>query len=302
MQLVSRNTSLSWTVMQKSWKIGLLLVLMFLTAIPTFLFLASVLFLIALFFRVFGPVYGVHIIPEGYYLFSLSVLCTIIFFASLVTFIRTRKPYTYAPASVIYCWKCGARNVSGANYCIKCGEKLLRKESWLNTNEGTNALSFKWAAVVFLILLFGGLVITYALQYSWVVWIVLVSIGFIVYVIVDNYRTRERKPLTSQETQPVKEVVREREVIKDVVKIPCSYCGTLIPVEAFKCPNCGAPLRRWFLLKLLMQVEMKSWYNACLNIEMIQWVVVNERNTRKNTSLMWPGNHTLFMKKHMRFK
>jgi hypothetical protein len=77
--------------MQKSWKIGLLLVLMFLTAIPTFLFLASVLLLIALFFEVFGPVYGLHIIPEGYYLLPLSGLCAIVFFSSLVVLIKTIK-------------------------------------------------------------------------------------------------------------------------------------------------------------------------------------------------------------------
>ena len=77
--------------MQKSWKIGLLLVLMFLTAIPTFYFLTSILLLIAYFFRVLGPVDRLLMAPEGYYLLPLSSLCTIVFFASLVMFIKTIK-------------------------------------------------------------------------------------------------------------------------------------------------------------------------------------------------------------------
>jgi hypothetical protein len=35
-------------------------------------------------------------------------------------------------------------------------------------------------------------------------------------------------------------IVKERETIS----IPCSYCGTLIPLPEKKCPNCGAPVRR----------------------------------------------------------
>jgi len=30
---------------------------------------------------------------------------------------------------------------------------------------------------------------------------------------------------------------------KEIVKIPCSYCGTLINVSETKCPNCGAPIQ-----------------------------------------------------------
>jgi hypothetical protein len=34
-----------------------------------------------------------------------------------------------------------------------------------------------------------------------------------------------------------------REVIHEVVKVPCSYCGTLVDVTDPRCPSCGAPLR-----------------------------------------------------------
>ena len=38
-------------------------------------------------------------------------------------------------------------------------------------------------------------------------------------------------------TQPV---VKEREVIREVVVAPCKYCGALFPVIETTCPNCGA--------------------------------------------------------------
>jgi len=31
-----------------------------------------------------------------------------------------------------------------------------------------------------------------------------------------------------------------REVIREVVVIPCKYCGTLFPQTAIFCPHCGA--------------------------------------------------------------
>jgi len=36
------------------------------------------------------------------------------------------------------------------------------------------------------------------------------------------------------------EIVREREIIKEVVMIPCRYCSGLMPQTSTFCPNCGA--------------------------------------------------------------
>ena len=38
----------------------------------------------------------------------------------------------------------------------------------------------------------------------------------------------------------VSTVVKEKEIIREVVMIPCKYCGTLMPQTATACPNCGA--------------------------------------------------------------
>lgn len=35
-------------------------------------------------------------------------------------------------------------------------------------------------------------------------------------------------------------VIREREVIREVVMIPCKYCGALMPQTETSCPHCGA--------------------------------------------------------------
>lgn len=32
-------------------------------------------------------------------------------------------------------------------------------------------------------------------------------------------------------------------VVKEVIKVPCKYCGALIPIESSRCTNCGAKLR-----------------------------------------------------------
>jgi len=35
-------------------------------------------------------------------------------------------------------------------------------------------------------------------------------------------------------------IIKEREVIREVVMIPCKYCGTLMPQTETICPHCGA--------------------------------------------------------------
>lgn len=36
------------------------------------------------------------------------------------------------------------------------------------------------------------------------------------------------------------QVVREKEIVREVVMIPCAYCGSLMPQTSIVCPNCGA--------------------------------------------------------------
>ncbi|HZY70185.1 MAG TPA: hypothetical protein VFF67_04300 [Thermoplasmata archaeon] len=38
-------------------------------------------------------------------------------------------------------------------------------------------------------------------------------------------------------------VIREREVIREIVRIPCRYCHNLVDQTAVRCPSCGAGLK-----------------------------------------------------------
>lgn len=49
-----------------------------------------------------------------------------------------------------------------------------------------------------------------------------------------------------QDSSPQPQVivqVREREIIREIVKIPCRHCGTLLETTASFCQSCGAPMR-----------------------------------------------------------
>jgi hypothetical protein len=38
-------------------------------------------------------------------------------------------------------------------------------------------------------------------------------------------------------------VYKEKEIIREVVKVPCDYCGSLVDVSSQNCPSCGAPFK-----------------------------------------------------------
>lgn len=50
-------------------------------------------------------------------------------------------------------------------------------------------------------------------------------------------RTFDQMPSGAQPVQPV---AREKEIIREVIKIRCPYCGNLYDENQTKCPNCGA--------------------------------------------------------------
>lgn len=76
--------------LNKNIKVSLLLVLMFITAIPTFYALATVLFLIWWFFTYAGRG-GLEMETSGYYLLPIAFLCAVVFFVSLAMLIKTLR-------------------------------------------------------------------------------------------------------------------------------------------------------------------------------------------------------------------
>lgn len=52
-------------------------------------------------------------------------------------------------------------------------------------------------------------------------------------------RQTRKRAATQDLPQPV--MVKEKEtIIKEIVMIPCKYCGALMPQTSIFCPNCGA--------------------------------------------------------------
>jgi hypothetical protein len=60
-------------------------------------------------------------------------------------------------------------------------------------------------------------------------------------IAVDGRPDVTSRPIELQVLAPTASpVIREREVIREVVMIPCKYCGGLMPQTETTCPNCGA--------------------------------------------------------------
>jgi len=61
-------------------------------------------------------------------------------------------------------------------------------------------------------------------------------------MVIKTYGAKEEEqPVSPQPTPyPTPTVIREREVIKEIVMVPCQYCGSLMPQTSIFCPHCGA--------------------------------------------------------------
>jgi len=66
---------------------------------------------------------------------------------------------------------------------------------------------------------------------------VLFVIIFLLAVFTIIYRIVKDRSPEQQERMPT--VIREREIVKEIVKIRCPYCNNLYDETIDKCPNCG---------------------------------------------------------------
>jgi len=62
---------------------------------------------------------------------------------------------------------------------------------------------------------------------------------------VNNYyygrlRRRDRRRLRREGQATAPPEFAEKEVIKEIVLVPCAYCGSLMPQTSTVCPHCGA--------------------------------------------------------------
>ena len=83
-----------------------------------------------------------------------------------------------------------------------------------------------------------------------VIWIIMLVVGAIMAIVGATLMRRSLKPdepgwpVLNTQAMTGSHVVYEKETIKEIVKIPCAYCGTLVENTASKCPSCGAPFKR----------------------------------------------------------
>ena len=60
---------------------------------------------------------------------------------------------------------------------------------------------------------------------------------------VDNKLLNENTYYPIEQKTTNQSSVKEVTIIKEIVKIPCTYCNQLVDITANKCPNCGANKR-----------------------------------------------------------
>jgi DNA-directed RNA polymerase subunit RPC12/RpoP len=65
-------------------------------------------------------------------------------------------------------------------------------------------------------------------------------IFMVVFLIVFVYRAVKGGKLLDQAMSENQSTVKEKEIIREIVKIRCPYCGGLYDENMDKCPNCGA--------------------------------------------------------------
>ncbi len=57
---------------------------------------------------------------------------------------------------------------------------------------------------------------------------------------IKTYGAKEEEQTVSPQPPPSPPPTVIREIIKEVVMIPCQYCRSLMPQTSTFCPNCGA--------------------------------------------------------------
>jgi flagellar basal body-associated protein FliL len=73
----------------------------------------------------------------------------------------------------------------------------------------------------------------------WVLFIV-VAVFIILSFVFRFWRMMKFGRAQDQASSEAQSAVREKEIIREVVKIRCSYCGNLYDDSMDKCPYCGA--------------------------------------------------------------
>ena len=91
-------------------------------------------------------------------------------------------------------------------------------------------------AIIFFILT--GIVLAYQVELK-ELWVVTTAVLGLLFVGL-GCSQRPKLMVTTIKAPSPSQVIKEKEVIREVVMIPCKYCGALMPQTAIVCPYCGA--------------------------------------------------------------
>jgi len=67
----------------------------------------------------------------------------------------------------------------------------------------------------------------------------IVTFIIVIFAWITNLLRIFRRPSGTQSTEEGTAVVKEREIIREIVKIRCPYCNNLYDEKYDKCPHCG---------------------------------------------------------------
>lgn len=70
--------------------------------------------------------------------------------------------------------------------------------------------------------------------------IFILTSGFILFVIIMGIVRAAKTGGAVNKNAESQPVIKEKEIIREIVKIRCSYCGNLYDENLDKCPHCGA--------------------------------------------------------------
>jgi heme/copper-type cytochrome/quinol oxidase subunit 2 len=62
------------------------------------------------------------------------------------------------------------------------------------------------------------------------------AIIVVITLVASVYLARAKNKTSNQDEK----IVKEKEIIKEIVMVPCIYCGSLMPQTALFCNTCGA--------------------------------------------------------------
>jgi len=74
----------------------------------------------------------------------------------------------------------------------------------------------------------------------WVVFLLILGFMVVFWIMFIVRMIRGRGEVQMQAGSANPSVVKEREIIREIVKIRCPYCGNLYDETLDKCPHCGA--------------------------------------------------------------